>query len=139
MADAALAPRVRMITICDEITASEIEAGVFSLEGVRQDLYAATFPFRVELNVLLLLSSARKGRYPGTIKIVWDSKDRVVRLVEFLATFQVDNDSIFVPVEVGNCPFPEPGYYTAQIWFSARDGGETMRGEQPFIVYSDED
>jgi hypothetical protein len=138
MAASAVTPRVRMIAICDDISASEIEDGVFNLEGVRRNLYAGFFPWRANLNVLLLLSSARRGRCPGTIKIVWDRDERVIRFVDFLTTFQGDNESLFVPVGIPNCVFPGPGYYTFQVSFSAR-GDEALRGEQPFVVLSVEE
>ena len=44
MAVAAVTPRVRTIVICDDVSASLTENGVFTLEGVRLHLEAASFP-----------------------------------------------------------------------------------------------
>jgi hypothetical protein len=138
MAGSAFAPRVRTIVICDDVSASETEENVFHLEGVRRSLYAESFPWRADLNVLLLLSSARKGRYPGTIKVERDRDERVIRYAKFLAAFPEDNHSLFFPVEIGRCVFPGPGLYTFQVWFSAPEGGEKLKGEHPFAVLSAE-
>jgi hypothetical protein len=40
MPAAALTPRVRLLVVCDEATLSEIEADVYTLEGVRYPFYA---------------------------------------------------------------------------------------------------
>jgi hypothetical protein len=61
VAVAAVTPRVRTIVICDDAVASPTEGDVFTLEGVRVRLQAERFPWRVGLNVYLLLSSPRKG------------------------------------------------------------------------------
>jgi hypothetical protein len=45
MAVAAVTPRVRTIVICDDVATSPTEEGVFTLEGVRQHLEAASFPW----------------------------------------------------------------------------------------------
>jgi hypothetical protein len=42
-------------------------------------------------------------------------------------------------VEVDDCVFPEAGQYNFEIYFSARDGGEALKGEHPFIVLSHEE
>ena len=70
MAVTAVTPRVRTIVICDEVVASLTEEGVFTLEGVRQHLVAASFPWRAAFSVFLLLSSPRKGEYAGKILVV---------------------------------------------------------------------
>jgi len=44
MAVAAVTPRVRTIVICDDVSASLTENGVFTLEGVRLHLEANSFP-----------------------------------------------------------------------------------------------
>jgi hypothetical protein len=139
MAAAALVPRVRTIIICDDVAASEIEAGVFNLEGVRQHLYAASFPQRADLSVFLLLSDPRKGRYSGRIKLVRDRDERVIRYKEFVAAFEADNELFLLPVEVRNCVFPEPGQYTFQVYFSSHTGEESLKGEHPFPVLAEEE
>ena len=139
MAVAAVTPRVRTIVICDDVSPSATEEGVFNLEGVRQHLYAETFPWRAELSLFLLLSSPRKGKFPGRILIVNDRNDRSTRYVKFLATFQEDNELLPLYVEVGVCVFPEPGQYTFQVFFSSRGGAEALKGEHPFYVLSHEE
>jgi hypothetical protein len=139
MAAAAVTPRVRTIIICDDISASETEEGVFNLEGVRQRLYAESFPWRAELSVLLLLSSARKGRYPGRLVIVRDRDERVIRYLNFLTAFQGDNELLFVPLEIGSCVFPAPGPHTFRVSFTSQRGEEALKGEHPFAVLSDEE
>jgi hypothetical protein len=51
MAVAAVTPRVRTIVIrtiviCDDVSASLTENGVFTLEGVRLHMQATSFPYR---------------------------------------------------------------------------------------------
>jgi hypothetical protein len=42
-------------------------------------------------------------------------------------------------VEVGDCAFPEAGLYSFEIYFSARGGGEALKGEHQFTVLSYEE
>jgi hypothetical protein len=85
-------PRVRTVVICDEVSASPTEDGVFTLEGVRQHLGAVTFPWHASVSLFLLLSSPRKGRYSGKILVVNERTDKAIRYVKFLATFDEDNE-----------------------------------------------
>src|SRR5437899_11557152 len=78
MAVAAVTPRVRTIVICDAVSASLTEDGVFTLEGVRLHLEAASFPCRAALSLYLLLSSSRKGRYSGKILVVNERSDKPI-------------------------------------------------------------
>ena len=139
MAVAAVTPRVRTIVICDDVAASLTEDGVFTLEGVRYHLEARSFPWRAALNLFLLLSSPRKGNYSGKILIVNERSDKAIRYVKFLATFQEDNELLPLYVEVGDCVFPEAGRYNFEIYFSARGGGEALKGEHPFAVLAHEE
>jgi hypothetical protein len=50
MPAAALTPRVRFLTVCDEAIRSDIEDGVFTLEGVRYRIYGRSFPCLRELS-----------------------------------------------------------------------------------------
>jgi hypothetical protein len=134
MAVAAVTPRVRTVVICDDVSASLTEEDVFTLEGVRLHLRAASFPYRAALNLFLLLSCPRKGRYPGKILVVNERSDRPIRYVKFLARFQEDHELLPLYVEIGDCVFPEAGQYSFEIYFSARDGGEALKGEHPFTV-----
>jgi hypothetical protein len=42
-------------------------------------------------------------------------------------------------VEVGECVFPEVGLYSFEVYFSARNGGEALKGEHPFRLVSHEE
>jgi len=136
MAIAAVTPRIRTIILCDDVSASLTENGLFTLQGVRLQLEAASFPCRAALILFLLLSSLRKGRFPGKILVVNEQSDRPIRYVKFVATFQADNELLPLYVEVGECLFPEAGVYSFEIYFSARNGGEALKGEYPFTVLS---
>src|SRR5262245_43824074 len=139
MAVAALTPRVRTIVICDDVLASETEAGVFTLEGVRQHLVAESFPWRAALSVFLLLSCPRKGKHPGKILVINEQTDKLIRYVKFDAVFEEDNELRPLYLEVGDCLFPQAGQYRFEVYFSARDGGEALKGEHPFAVFSYEE
>jgi hypothetical protein len=136
---AAVTPRVRTIIICDDVSPSLTEIGVFTLEGVRLHLEALSFPHHAALNLFLLLSCPRKGRYPGKILVVDERSDKPIRYVKFLATFEEDNELLPLHVEVGNCVFPEPGPYSFEIYFSARGGGDALKGEHPFTILTPEE
>jgi hypothetical protein len=139
MAVAAVTPRVRTIVICDDISASLTENGVFTLEGVRLHLAASSFPCRAELSLFLLLSNPRKGNYSGKILVVNEHSDKPIRYVKFVATFEEDNELLPLYVIVGDCVFPEAGPYNFEIYFSTQDGGEALKGEHPFTVFSPEE
>src|SRR5262249_40964255 len=134
MAVVSVTPRVRTIVICDDVSASPTEEGVFTLEGVRQHLVAASLPWRASLNLFLLLSSRRRGRYSGKILLVNEQNDKAIRYVKFVVAFEEDNELLPLYVEVGDCVFSEAGQYTFEIYFSARDGGEALKGEHPLTV-----
>jgi hypothetical protein len=112
---------------------------VESCEGVRQHLRAGSFPFRVSLNLFLLLSSSRKGQYAGKILVVNEQANKTVRYVKVLAAFEDDNELLPLYVDVGDCIFPGAGQYSFQIYFSARDGSEALKGEHPFTVLAEEE
>jgi hypothetical protein len=129
MSAAALTPRVRILVVCDEATASDIEDGVFTLEGVRQHVTASTFPYRHSLSVFLVLSCSRKGTYTGKVRIVNTSETRTIRYEKLQAVFVQDNDVLSLPVELGECQFPVPGPYLVQVWLAPRGGAEVQKGE----------
>jgi hypothetical protein len=139
MAAVAAMPRVRTIVICDDVSASLTEDGVFTLEGVRLHLAAVSFPCRAPLSLFLLLSSARKGRYSAKVLVVNERSDRSIRYVKFLASFEEDNELLPLYVDVGECVFPEAGQYSFEIYFSAPGRGEVLKGEHPFNVLSREE
>ncbi len=139
MAVAVVTPRVRTIVICDEVAASRTEEGVFILKGVRQYLRVPSFPWRAALRLFLLLSSPRKGRYPGKVLIVNERNDRPIRYVKFSAAFEEDNELLPLDVDMGGCVFPESGHYNFEVYFSARGGREVLKGEHPFTLLSHEE
>src|SRR6266851_3720570 len=133
---AAVTPRVRTIVICDDVSPSLIENGVFTLEGVRQHLVAASFPCRTALSLFLLLSSPRKRRYSGKVLVVNERTDKPIRYVKFFAAFHEDYELLPLYVEVGDCVFPQAGSYTFEVYFSPRGGAEALKAEHPFTVFS---
>jgi hypothetical protein len=139
MSVAAVTPRVRTIVICDDVVASRTEDSVFTLKRVRQHLEAASFPMRAQLRVYLLLSSPRKGRYPGKVLIINERNDRRIRYAKFVAEFEEDNDLLPGYVNIDNCVFPEAGRYNFEVYFTVHDGGEVLKGEHPFKVLSQEE
>lgn len=138
MAVAAVTPRVRTIVICDGVSASLTEASVFTLEGVRLQMESASFPCCADVSLFLVVSCPRRGRYSGRIFLVNERTDRPIRYVKFVAEFQDDNQLLPLYFEIGNCLFPEAGQYGFEIHFSARNGGEALKGEHPFrVVYQE--
>ena len=136
MAAVALTPRVRSMTICDGVSESKTEVGVFHLKGVRQAMTAGTFPFvPSRLWLFVLLSSPRPGEFPGYVRVVNDRTDRVVYHghLESQPTFGVNGGlwAIRYPVR---CIFPEPGNYSVQVWFFQQTGSDVLKGEMPFAV-----
>ncbi len=139
MAVAAITPRVRTIIICDDVSASLSESGVFTLEGVRLKLEAPSFPYQASLRLFMLLSSPRKSSYSGKILVIEESNDKSVRYVKFVASFGEDNELLPLHVEVDDCVFPEAGRYSFEVYFSAPKSGEALKGEHPFFVLSREE
>jgi hypothetical protein len=140
MAVAAVTPRVRTIVICDDVSVRLTEYGVFTLEGVRQHLQAAAVPWRAALSLFLVLSSARKGTYPGRILVVNEQTDRAIRYLKFAATFAQDNELLPLYLSVGECTFPEAGVYRFEVYFAARSvGTDVLKGEHPLIVRTGEE
>jgi hypothetical protein len=134
MSAAALTPRVRALLVCDEAVASDIESGVFSLEGVRQQLTAETFPCRATLTVFLVLSSPRKGIYQGDIQLIHSETEKVLRYKKFRAEFEENNEVLPLYAELGSCEFPEPSVYNVRVRFSPGDGADVLKGDLPFPV-----
>jgi hypothetical protein len=138
MAVAAITPRVRSIIICDDVTESPIEDRVFNIEGARLQFVAQSLPWSAAPKLYLVLSSPRKGRYPGKVLLIDDQTERSIRYVKFLAEFHRDNELLPLYVEVGECQFPGAGPYRFEIYFSAR-GDEALKGEFPLTVVVHED
>jgi hypothetical protein len=133
-AAAALTPRVRILAVCDEAFRSEIEDSVFTLEGVRHQFSAESFPCIRTLNVYLLLSYPRSDTFEGDIQLIVDGEDRTIRYAKFTATFANDADLLALVVEMENCVIPEPGEHRVEVRFWT-DTGDVIKGEHPFRVW----
>src|SRR6185369_13945354 len=136
MSVAAVTPRVRTIVICDDVTESLTEDGVYTLEGVRSHLAAAVLPCRVSLTLYLLFSSPRRGKYSGKILVVQEGTEKPIRYVKFSVTFEEDNEVLSYWIAVDNCVFHEAGPYLFQVYFANKDGDEALKAEHPFTVLS---
>lgn len=136
MTAAALTPRVRMMAICDRVRESRIEAGVFDLKGVRQQMIADAFPFAPRrLRLFLVLSSPQAGEFPWYVRVIHDRTDRAI-YYSYLAprpTFDADN-GLFRGRAGIRCSFPEEGQYTVQVSFFRAEGNDVIKGELPFFV-----
>jgi hypothetical protein len=135
-AAAALTPRVRIMAVCDAVSESKIEPGVFDLKRVRQEIVADVFPFAPSrLWLFLVLSCPRPGVYPGTVAVVNDQTDRTVFFGELspVPTFHEETEFLSVPIRL-RCSFPAAGRYTAQLWFFQEQGRDVLKGELPFYV-----
>src|SRR5258707_15334359 len=105
MAVAAVTPRVRTIVICNAVSASLTEDSVFTLEGVRLQLEAASFPCRAALSLFLVVSCPRRGRYSGRILLVNERTEKPIRYVKFVASFQEENQLLALYLDLGDCAF----------------------------------
>lgn len=127
---AALTPRVRILAVCDEAHTSRFEIGVCSLEGVRFELRAPTFPFRRSLSVYMLLSSPREGVFPCKVKVIDVAETLLVSEKPIRVAFDEENEPVPLVVDCPECAFPAPGIYVVQVLFTGQDGVEVLKGEQ---------
>lgn len=134
MAAAALTPRVRMMAICDEVTASDLESGVYTLEGVRHGVVADVLPYRRDLHVLLVLSYPRPGTHSGWVQVVDPDREKVIRVKDFDVAFDGAHPRASVDLDLSNCVFPVAGEYTFEVWFRAIGDASVQKGEQLFLV-----
>jgi hypothetical protein len=138
MTAAALTPRVRAMVVCDEVMPSETEGSVYRLEGVRVHVNSASFPYRRTFHVFMLLGSARRGIFPGWIRVV-HSNGRTIRYKKFRAAFQQNNELLPLYVDIANCIFQLPGEHAFEVWFAASEGEAAQKGELPFFLYEDQE
>ncbi len=139
MSAAALTPRVRTLILCDEVIESDIEPGVMTLEGVRQQFFARAFPLLAPLTLYLELFSPRDGNFPGHILIVNEHEDKTIRYTKFEVEFDEANQTVAFDVELGDCQFPTPGAFSIQVWFSSTVGQDVLKGERLINIFSDEE
>ena len=135
----ALMPRVRVLMLCDGIRASRIEENVFTLRGARYLVYADSFPLRRRLQMFLLLSSPRRGRFPGDVQVVEDETDRVVfhAHLDPMPEFREDEEHLPLTMPL-NIRFPRAGRYTVRIQFFQETASDIVKMEQPFFVVEQE-
>jgi hypothetical protein len=137
---AALTPRVRTAIVCERIKPSQIEDDVFDLKGVRYAMTAGGFPFApARLWLLLVLSSPRKGRFPGNVKIVHDRTDKVLFMakMEPAPEFLEEHDLVSVRMRLRPA-FPEAGRYTVRVSFFQATSSDVLKAEFPFYILSEE-
>lgn len=139
MAAAVLTPRVRLMAICDDATPSDIESGVYTLEGVRQGIAADTLPCRHDLVVFLVLSCPRRGRHAGWVQVVDIQTEKVIRIQNLHADFDGSNSRITVGVRLPNCIFPTGGEYRFEVWFLRSGEPPVLKGEEYFSVAASEE
>jgi hypothetical protein len=122
MSSATLTPRVRAMVVCDGIKASQIENAVFHLRNVRHYVAAPAFPFAPRRFCLyLLLSSARKGEYPGYIRIIDSAGGKTISYRKLDPVPVFDEEIEFLPLAVRMaCEFPYAGRYLIEAWFFNR-------------------
>ena len=141
MAAAALAPRVRLATVCDRARESLTEAGVYHLRGVRQRIVAPAFPVAASrLWLFLVLSSPRPGTYPGYIRVLDEGTDKAIFLAHLAPhpRFEADDDALAAAARL-RCSFPHAGRYTVQVWFYQEQGSDVLKAELPFSVVKEDD
>ena len=56
--------------------------------------------------------------------------------IEFVASFEQDNELLPLVVEIENCVFTEAGQYAFEVYFSARGGHASSEGRSPGISSS---
>ena len=108
MAAAVLAPRVRLMTVCDRVRESLTEAGVYHLRGVRQRIAVPGFPFVASRRWLfLVLSSHRPGAYPGYIRAIDEGTDTAIFFAHLAPhpRFEANDDALAAAARL-RCSFP---------------------------------
>jgi hypothetical protein len=136
MTAAALTPRVRVMVVCDGIKPSQVEDAVFHLRGVRHYAAADSFPFTPRrFCVYLLLSSARKGRYPGYVRIIDSEAGKTIsyRKLDPVPVFDEEVEFLPLPIRMP-CEFPHAGRYLIEVWFFREETPDAIKAEQPFEV-----
>jgi hypothetical protein len=136
MSAAALTPRVRMMTVCDGVRESKIEAGVFHLKGVRQGITVPSLPHRpARLFLFVLLTNPRGGEFPCYFRIVNERTDKAISFdyIEPRPRFGPDGGRWTCYAQI-QCTFVETGAYRVELCFFRESGSDTLKGEIPFIV-----
>ena len=136
MAAAALTPRVRLMTVCDGVKESKIEAGVFHVKATPPaDRYPDFSVSSVATSPILGFFDARPGQFPAYVLVINDKTDKAILYGDLAPhpTFEADEETV-VNVARLRCSFPQPGRYTVQVWFFQERGHDVLKGELPFTV-----
>jgi hypothetical protein len=135
---AAFTPRVRVLAVCDDAVASEIEADVFSLEGVRYGFGAESFPHVRSLTVYLMLAYPRGGSFVGLVSLLPFGEQDSIQESDFVVDFEPGSHIIALAVELEDCTFPDQGVYVVEVRFLTK-AGKVLKSEQPFHVWQFEE
>jgi len=139
MAAAVVTPRIRLMTVCDGVRESRIEAGVYHVKGLRQRIVAQAFPFApLSLWLFLVFSSRRPGEYPGYIRVLDDTTEKAILYCPMTPSprFGANDETLSGHARL-RCSFPHEGRYTIQFWFFQEQGNDVLKGEIPFTVELD--
>ena len=128
-----------MMAICDRVTESKSEIGVFNLRGVRQSIAAHTFPYVPRsLWLFLVLSSPRPGEFPGYVRVLQERTDKAVFFAHLARPAFGADGGWLASITALRCRFPEAGLYTVQAWFFQAQGNDILKGEMPFVIEAEE-
>jgi hypothetical protein len=124
--------------ICDQILASEIESEVFTVEGMRQRIVAASFPHYHPLSVFMRLFYARGGTFRGLLRLSHQATGDVLGEIDLRPSFGEAPGQVLLPIEIGECVFETPGRYEFAVWFWDQQGQSVQKLERPFAVVEEE-
>jgi hypothetical protein len=137
MSAAALVPRVWDLVLCDRARHSREEDEVYNLRGVRNEIVADRFPFRLRsLWFFLVLSSPRTGKFTGSVRVINERTEKVVFYRKIETAFPEPHQRRFFADAI-TCSFPEAGNYTVRVYFFQEDQGDVLKGERPFPVLAE--
>lgn len=118
-------PRVQAMLICDDVTGSAQEKGVYYLNGVRHTISFAAFPATRQYLCVFLHLSGHRGEATCKASIyqaltdakVFESNPKVIKF---------DEPTIVVPflLRLRNCVFPAPGVYYVEVVADGKVIGE---------------
>lgn len=138
MSAAAITPNVKGIVVCDEVFGSDVEANVFTLEGVRHEFVASSFPHDHTYWLFLHLESARAGTWNGNVRFIHNETAREARRVPLRLNFDQLEQNVGHAILVPNGRFPLPGLYNIEVWFWDQQGREVLKGERTFHLIEGE-
>jgi hypothetical protein len=121
MADGLVLPRVQAMVLCDEIDERSDEPDVCDLKGVRNRVYARSFPYtHAQLWVCLQLSG-HEGRATCRVEVLRAANDHVIHEVgEEEIEFSGPLEIVHWAIAITNCDFPSPGLYYVQVYHGTK-------------------